>query len=163
MAVQVACGGYHTCAVLDTGEIVCWGLGDNGQLGYGNTDIVGITNVPADVGPVDVGASATQISAGERFTCAILEGGDVKCWGAIAYGLGFVVGDDEAPASVGPVDVGGAVSHVDCGAYHVCALMETGSIRCWGIGDDGELGYGPDVTYVGDDETPAEAGDVPLL
>jgi alpha-tubulin suppressor-like RCC1 family protein len=162
-AVQVACGDYHTCALLDTGDVVCWGDGQYGALGYGNTVTIGDDELPADVGPVNVGAAVKQISAGGSFTCAVLESGLVKCWGAIAYGLGYVVGDDETPASVGPVDVGGPVSRIDGGAYHVCALMETGAARCWGNGDSGELGYGPGVTYVGDDESPASMGDVPLL
>jgi len=162
-AVQVACGYYHTCALLDTGEVVCWGLGDNGQLGYGNTDSVGVTNVPADVGPVDVGAVATQISAGERFTCAILSDGSLKCWGAVADGLGQHIGDDETPAEALPVPVGGTVIRVDGGQAHVCVLLETGAVRCWGDNGWGQLGYGSNIDYVGDDETPAEAGDVPLM
>jgi hypothetical protein len=35
-------------------------------------------------------------------------------------------------------------------------------VCCWGHGTYGRLGYGNDDD-IGDDETPAEAGDVPLF
>ncbi len=166
-AVQVACGYYHTCALLDTGDVLCWGDGQYGQLGYGNTDSVGITNVPADFGPIDVGAKVTQIAAGGHHTCALLESGDVKCWGQganghLGYGNTDDVGATNVPADVGFVDVGGLVTLIDAGMEHTCALLSTGAIRCWGNGSYGRLGYGNE-DIVGDDETPAEAGDVPLL
>ena len=42
------------------------------------------------------------------------------------------------------------------------ALLDSGQVRCWGNGGEGRLGYGNLVT-VGDDETPAMVGDVPLF
>ena len=35
-ATQVSVGGEHTCAVLTTGGVQCWGKNDKGQLGDGN-------------------------------------------------------------------------------------------------------------------------------
>ena len=38
-AVEAACGYSHTCAVLDTGAVMCWGKNERQQLGDGtNTD-----------------------------------------------------------------------------------------------------------------------------
>ncbi len=36
-ALAVVCGYGHTCAWLDNGSTVCWGLNWSGQLGYGRT------------------------------------------------------------------------------------------------------------------------------
>jgi hypothetical protein len=65
------------------------------------------------VGPVDVGVgrTATQITAGTFHTCALLDDATVRCWGSggsgrLGYGNPNTIGDDEAPGSVGPVDVG---------------------------------------------------------
>ena len=165
-AVQVSCGDYHTCALLETGDVVCWGLGDYGMLGYGNTDSIGMTNVPANVGPVDVGGKVVQVAAGTRFTCALLKTGDVKCWGigspALGYGNLENIGDDEVPADVAPVDVGGVVKQITTGMGHTCALLVSGKIVCWGDASNGRLGYGSSGD-IGDDETPASVGPVQLF
>ncbi|HET7540189.1 MAG TPA: hypothetical protein VFK05_09965 [Polyangiaceae bacterium] len=51
---QIAAGGFHTCALLDTGKLRCWGDGSRGQLGYGNIQRVGFSETPADIGDVPV-------------------------------------------------------------------------------------------------------------
>jgi hypothetical protein len=63
---------------------------------------------------------------------------------------------------VGAVDVGGAVAELAIGAFHVCVALDTGAVRCWGEGAEGALGYGNTQT-IGDDETPASAGDVAVF
>ena len=73
----------HTCAILPGGSVRCWGYGGDGELGYGNPGSGGATQAPASVGPVDLGPglTATAISAGDYYTCAILNDGSVRCWG----------------------------------------------------------------------------------
>ena len=173
LAVQVSCGGMHTCAVLDNGRVRCWGANASGQLGYGHTENIGDDETPASAGFVDVGGNVTAIAAGGWHTCALLDTGSVRCWGAGTFGqLGYgnteTIGDDETPASAGDVDVGGTVVDIAAGARHTCALLDTGSVRCWGGGDTadynfGQLGYGiGNTSAIGDNETPASAGDVPV-
>jgi alpha-tubulin suppressor-like RCC1 family protein len=90
----------------------------------------------------------------------------VRCWGHGEFGqLGYAntsyIGDDETPASAGDVDVGpGQARQLALGDYYSCALFEGGALRCWGSSYEGRLGYGND-RRIGDDETPAAAGDVP--
>ena len=80
-------GSEHTCVVLDNGNVRCWGLNSAGQLGYGNTGVVGKTRIgddetPKTEGPVDFGGpDAVEVATGSFHSCAILEGGDVRCWG----------------------------------------------------------------------------------
>jgi hypothetical protein len=52
--VQLAAGHLHTCALLSSGAVRCWGDPNNGALGYGNGDIIGDDESPADVGDVPV-------------------------------------------------------------------------------------------------------------
>lgn len=164
LVTQVVAGGSHTCALLNNGKVRCWGDGTYGQLGYGNTNSIGDDEVPASAGDVTVGGTVVSLSAGGAHTCALLDNGKVRCWGdgssgQLGYGKTDSIGDDEPPASAGDVDVGGTVVSLSAGAAHTCALLDTGSVRCWGSGLYGRLGYG-DTKSIGDDEAPASAGDV---
>jgi cysteine-rich repeat protein len=162
--VQLAAGGFHTCALLETGAVRCWGYDAQGQLGYGHTNHIGDDEAPASAGDVNVGGSVVQLVAGTLHTCALLETGAVRCWGSglagqLGYGNTNFIGDDEAPATAGDVNVGGSAVQLAAGGEHTCALLETGAVRCWGYGDFGQLGYG-NTNRIGDNETPASAGDV---
>jgi alpha-tubulin suppressor-like RCC1 family protein len=164
--LQVSAGYVHTCAVTDSNGVRCWGKSIGGSLGYGNLEIIGDDESPADAGDVNVGGKVVQLAAGMLHTCALLDTGNVRCWGAahearLGYGNYEDIGDDEAPADAGDVNIGGKVMQIAAGAYATCALLASGGVRCWGSGQNGELGYG-NTEDIGDDETPADAGDVPL-
>ena len=163
---QLALGGYHTCALLDAGAVRCWGSGSYGELGYGNTQRVGDDETPASVGDVPVGGTAVQITAGTYSTCALLDTGNVRCWGShgsgrLGYGISTNgnVGDGEPAGAFGDVPVGGAVVKITSGDRHTCALLDTGAVRCWGYNGYGQLGYGH-KQHIGDNETPASQGDI---
>ncbi len=165
-ATQLTVGLFHICGLLNTGSLRCWGEGSLGQLGYGNTEFIGDDESPASVGDVPVGGSAMKVAAGGGHTCALLDTGAVRCWGWDEYGqLGYGntenIGDDETPASIGDVPLGGTAVQIALGRAHTCALLDTGAVRCWGWGEYGQLGYG-NTENIGDDETPASAGDVPI-
>ena len=164
VVVQLAAGNNHTCALLDTGRVRCWGRGVEGKLGYGSMQTIGDDETPASAGDVDVGGNVVQIVAGWLHTCALLETGAVRCWGAgsdgkLGYGNTVSIGDNETPASAGNVDVGGPVIRLAAGDFTTCAVLVGGAVRCWGSGERGGLGYGT-TENIGDDETPASAGDV---
>jgi cysteine-rich repeat protein len=166
-AVQLTAGWFHTCAVLDGGTLRCWGRGTDGRLGYGNVAWVGALNTPQSVGDVSVGGTVVSVAAGVGHTCALLDDATVVCWGFGLHGqLGYAatasVGDDELPSTAGPVAVGAPVVQLAADGHHTCAITDSGAVRCWGHAGDGRLGYG-NVNFVGDDETPATVGDVPLL
>ncbi len=163
-AIQVVNGGYHTCALLDSGFVRCWGRNTHGQLGYGNTNNIGDNEAVWTAGDVSVGGLVKDIAAGGYHTCALLTTGKVRCWGYnghgnLGYGNTTWIGDNEAPSSVGEVNVGGLVKQLSAGHFHTCALLETGNARCWGLNSIGQLGYGH-TSQIGDNETPAAAGDV---
>ncbi len=169
-ATAVTAGGAHTCALLDDGTVRCWGLGANGQLGYGSTASVGDDETPDTAGPVRLGAgrTAVAITAGAFHTCALLDNGAVRCWGFGGEGrLGYAntdsIGDDETADAPGTVDlgVGRTAVAISAGDDHTCAVLDDGTVRCWGFGGGGRLGYGNNDA-VGDDETPGSAGPVDL-
>lgn len=105
-ATQVSTRGDHTCVLLSTGGVRCFGRNDTGQLGYGNTINVGDGIGPEVVDQADVSfgldVRATQIALGGTHSCAILSTGDLRCWGSDEFGqLGYAVlgaiGDGTGP------------------------------------------------------------------
>ena len=165
----VAAGAFHACALLDDGTVRCWGFGSDGRLGYGNTRSVGDDESPESAGPVDLGRgrTATAISAGGAHTCALLDDGGVRCWGfgddgRLGLGNRDSVGDDEAPGSVAPVSLGQKATAISTGANDSCAILQDGSVRCWGLGSNGQLGYGNSTTIGQSATAPADAGPVSL-
>lgn len=132
--MQLSAGSVN-CALLESGNVRCWGFGLFGALGYGNTNNVGDDETPASVGNVNVGSPAAQIATGGN-TCARLTNGNVRCWGRADWGLGYMnqetIGDNETPASVGDVNIGETVAQIAVGGNHACALLTSGALRCWG-------------------------------
>ncbi|MEJ7894452.1 MAG: hypothetical protein WKF94_17615 [Solirubrobacteraceae bacterium] len=175
-AKAISAGGSHSCALLDDGNVRCWGANRAGQLGYGNTERIGDDESPGSVGPVaiDAGRMVTAISAGDMHTCALLDDGSARCWGAASVGrLGYPtangfgqqenLGDDETPAAAGPVDLGSGrtATAISAGRNHTCVRLDDAGVRCWGRGTFGRLGYCNEAN-VGDDEPPGAAGPVDL-
>lgn len=161
--VKVALGRHHTCALLESGAIRCWGDGNFGVLGYGDTRDVGDDEAPESAGDVPLGARALDVVAGAHHTCALLEGGRVKCWGTarvLGHPSRSAVGDDEVPASSPDVMLGGSATALAPGdGEHACALLDDGAVRCWGEGRYGRLGYASDEAV----DAPALAGDVKIF
>ena len=138
-AVSVSAGGSHSCAVLSGGSVKCWGLNSSRQLGDGTNTA---RTVPVLVSGV---SNAVSVSAGGSHSCAVLSDGSVKCWGSNVSGL---LGDGTNTARTVPVLVSGvsnAVS-ISAGTYHTCALLSGKSLKCWGSNDQGQLGDGTVTT-----------------
>jgi alpha-tubulin suppressor-like RCC1 family protein len=169
--VKVEAGYSHTCALLADGNITCWGTNDNGELGYGNTDMIGDNETPAtnvvNGGLVALpgGRKAVDIAAGESMTCALLDNGTATCWGAGSFGrLGYGntndIGDNETPAAnpvnggIVPMPAGRTVRRLAAGSTNACAVLDNLTLTCWGYGAQGVLGYG-NTNTIGDNETPA--------
>jgi alpha-tubulin suppressor-like RCC1 family protein len=142
-ATQVSMGNGHTCAVLEDGEAKCWGSNYFGMLGDGKPEYQqGATYEPVGVaGLTDV----RGIAAGGAVTCALLTNGHVDCWGADYNGQ---LGDgalSEHGEQDTPIAVSGITDAVAISAgkdEHVCALLGTGHIDCWGPDSWGQLGNG---------------------
>lgn len=131
--VQISSGSVNTCAVLDSGRVVCWGLGTSGRLGNGGTASV---NTPVFVTGI---TNAVQVSTGQAHACCLLRTGYVMCWGNGANGR---LGNNNTANQNTPVNVLGISNavQISSGSEHSCAVLSTGSVVCWGRGDSGQLG-----------------------
>jgi cysteine-rich repeat protein len=160
-ATMLVAGSFHTCALLDSGQIKCWGQNNEGQLGIGDMGMRG--DEPGEMGDrlpaVQLGAVGRVVSIASKgsFTCTLLEGGTVKCWGRNYEGqLGL---GDYADRGLSSHELGENLPFVDLGSnrtasaictgwVHACALLDNGKVKCWGGSGEGELGLGD--TGIGD-------------
>jgi alpha-tubulin suppressor-like RCC1 family protein len=137
-ARQIELGDWHACAIDLEGKVVCWGYNEQGQLGNGSK---ANSSRPRAVEIENV----LQIAAGYSHTCALIEGGTVKCWGSNLFGELGNAGDttelfDEPQDVLGLDDA--KVVQIDAGYGFTCALLDTGTVRCWGSNGNGQLGNG---------------------
>ena len=142
--IAITAGGSHSCALLDTGAVKCWGSDYYGQLGDSgyNTD----STTPVDV--VGLSGTVTAITAGFVHTCALLDTGAMKCWGGNDYGQlgnGEVLLEETSPVNVAGIASG--VTAIAAGEHHSCALFNTGAMKCWGNDNYGQLGDNPCRDY----------------
>lgn len=154
-ARAIAAGSNHTCALLDNASVVCWGRGNSGQLGQGAITNIGHSSsaTVAATSAIDLGTGriALAISAGDAHTCAILDNAAIKCWGfgsngRLGSGATNNLGDgaNEMGNSLAVIDVGSGrtARAISAGFAHTCAVLDNATVKCWGDGTNGRLGYG---------------------
>ena len=169
---QVASGRHHVCAILNDDSVKCWGRNDLGQLGNGVVDLgtgkkakqisasgggdhtCAILNDDTvkcwgrnSYGQVNTGnlGTAKRISAGVDHTCAILDDDTVKCWGYGGDGrLGYENSDNlnGPPSSTVDLGTGKKAKEIFAANTHTCAILNDDTVKCWGDGNLGKLGYG---------------------
>jgi alpha-tubulin suppressor-like RCC1 family protein len=147
-ATQISAGSNYTCVRLNTGQARCWGNNTAGQLGRGNNDS---RNRPVVVkngtgtGPL---TGVTQLSTGSATTCARMSDNTARCWGGDVDGILGNAGAENAsvlPVRVRAVSGAGfltGVKNISVGSFHACATVTGNQLRCWGDGNDSQLGTG---------------------
>jgi alpha-tubulin suppressor-like RCC1 family protein len=139
-STAVAAGDGYSCARTSTGGVSCWGANRLGEVGNGTT-----TDSPLPVGVTGLADGVASLAKlGGAQTCVVLDGRGVKCWGDNSNGqLG---NDSSAILSPVPVDVVGLAAGVEAVAVGqqqtVCALLQSGAVKCWGDNGYGQLGDG---------------------
>ena len=151
-AVQVATGDYFTCVMLDNDDVKCWGRNIKGQLGDGTT--TDKDSPPSSAITFPTGLTPVALVAGDQLACAIMDDESLMCWGANWSGeLGDGTTTDRTSPTAVSLNAGENVIDVGSGDSHTCALLDDGSIKCWGNNYYGQLGDGtttnrntPDLT-----------------
>ena len=106
---QLSGGAARTCAVLDTGEVMCWGIYEL-QSRY---------DLPHRV---SLSSKASAVSSGAE-TCAVENKGEVACWGG-----SFLVKFDPRQRSIDGLP---GVRQISEGRSSACAATEEGRVFCW--------------------------------
>jgi hypothetical protein len=136
-ATALTAGWSHTCAVVGGGQVKCWGWNVYGQLGDGTTTD---RSAPVTVSGIN-GATAITAGGGMGHTCAVVAGGQVKCWGD---NRASQLGDGTTTNRSTPVTVSGinGATALASGVYHTCAVVAGGQAKCWGGNWAGQVGDG---------------------
>lgn len=180
---QIQSGGGFTCALLDDGAVKCWGRNEDGILGAnycqdmaGNVGLCsdanyalalpGYGNSQGQMGDalrkINLGQDrkAVALASADSSSCALLDDGSLKCWGANDFGqLGTGSNAPQTGDAIAAVNLGTGLSALSfsVGNFHGCALVSATSLKCWGDNHFGELGIG-DTSNRGDSAN--EMGDV---
>lgn len=136
----------HVCAAMSDGTVRCWGLNDYGQVGAapsgGGRCTVRGDSIPCESRPHTVAglSDVRQVATGNGSTCALRGDGSVWCWG---LNDGGQLGNGSSAVAPSPtparVDLP-AARQVAMGAFHACALLTDGTVRCWGLNRFGQVG-----------------------
>jgi hypothetical protein len=131
--VDLVSGQSHSCAIKHNDLLYCWGDNSQKQLGTSATN----TTRPVAVGS----ASWKAVSAGKAHSCGIQTNGSLWCWGENQWGT---IGDGTAIDRAEPTRVGEDNDWRMIGrgplAEHQCAIKTNGSLWCWGLYLQGQLG-----------------------
>lgn len=140
----IATGDDHACAITELGAVQCWGDNTFGQIGDGTTidrqsptQVIGLTQ------------GVTSLAAGTQHNCAALSTGRVMCWG---INQGRQLGDGSTNSRSLPVEVAGlsgAIRTLVAGGDFSCAALQSGTVKCWGSNESGQLGNGTTIAATG--------------
>jgi hypothetical protein len=143
VASSISVGGTHTCAVgsVNTSSgVYCWGDRSSGQLGDGATaPNLSVPTLASRLAPA--AGAADRLLTGRAHTCdARAADGAAICAGA---NLSLQVG--KSPPSSGelqgPTLSLGPIEALAGAGDRSCAVV-TGTLRCWGANEHGQLGDG---------------------
>ncbi|HEX2735441.1 MAG TPA: hypothetical protein VHM70_27760 [Polyangiaceae bacterium] len=164
---SVDVGGQKSCAVLNDGNVWCWGfvpglpmpspiavpvsgfssvssisLGLFGTYAVLSNGTVSCQDNTGSIAPTGV-TGATSVAVGDSFACALVSGGAVRCWGTDNAGQ---LGDGVSGSSVAApgVLVPGVTNAVSITATlsFACAVLSSGQVKCWGSNSSGQIGVG---------------------
>lgn len=130
---QVACGGMHSLALTEDGQVWVWGepWGDFSMvLERAPRPVVGVVGV-------------ASISCGAFHNMALTWSGEVLTWGTNDHGQ---LGNGTTMYCMVPQKVqmeeGVKVSDITAGGWHSVVLTTEGEVYVWGRGEYGRLGIG---------------------
>lgn len=136
-AIDVSAAYDHTCAVVHSGVIYCWGYNEDGRAGPTPDRIVEVPTA------VEVpGVRFTAVRASSKHTCGLSIDGTVYCWGNTVDGQCGIDGEAEGKTQTGPNRIPGVqgssrfldkVRSLETVMNHTCAIRTASpTLVCWG-------------------------------
>lgn len=147
----------QSCVVYDE-RLYCWGDNNTGELGLGDMDAHDSGPQRVEV-PAEPDAKWKTVCGGQEHTCASTTDGRVACWGRNNLGqLGFAPSAAQlTPRFIDNPLIAG-VQEVSCQGYFTCALLDSGTLYCWGDNEEGSLGMGSTTPTYTEEPQPVDPG-----
>jgi len=145
---DLSCGFKHCCGLLADSTVRCWGSDSHDQ----------ISTTPVE--------KFVAISAGAYHTCGIMDSGKAACWGGASFGATSPPAGNFSSVTSGfyfscatdvhtqevscwgrlmvPSLLAGPFAALSAGYTHLCGLLSSGDVKCWGTDGDGVMEV-PDV------------------
>ena len=133
-ASTVSVGDDHACSVMEDGTLYCWGGSWSWGDEYGST--------PEQI-TLPSGKSASKVVASKEYSCAIMDDGSLYCWGDNSVGqLGDGTWSDSS--SLVQTDIPSGRTAIDVSGTYMttCAVLDDGSVYCWGENGFSQIGDG---------------------
>ncbi len=149
-------GAFTTCAQYSDNTIKCFGRNSAGQLSLGNI-VSPADNIGDNVGEVAaspnlVSSTVKKVVGGSKYHCWLFYDNNWSCSGDNTYGT-LAYGDINTRGSIAtntpsPIHTS---TIIDIEAYtdYVCTLSNAGSMACYGLNSNGQLGINSTTNYGG--------------
>ncbi|CAK4083269.1 unnamed protein product [Aphanomyces euteiches] len=149
---SVACGGYHTAAISNGGDLYTWGRNFEGQLGhssqaaqFGECEVQnGVFHHPKHVSAF-LNTKCHQVACGEHFTAVLSRQGDIYAFGegqSGQLGIGRCTKSFIPRKTLPSIDATDPFVEIACGWAHALAVSKSGRLFAWGFNQYGQLGLG---------------------
>lgn len=154
-ASSIRAHGESTCVGFADGSMQCWGANLHGGLGSASPagdqacQAQNIEQGPCTPSPqpCQQGSTFSAFDVGYLHSCAIgADGGPLQCWGDDEVGeLGVNL---DGGSTLSPVEppLPKAPALLATGISHTCSVVADGTLYCWGVGAEGQLGAGNDTS-----------------
>lgn len=138
---SLSLGVSHTCALLTTGKLKCWGDNQFGQLGLGDTanrgdGLIDNPNYNKDATLAD----DPKDSKGKTLECQVVS---KRLYPLTCEGKTTEMGEQLTPVDLSIDST--PIKQLVTGAYHNCVLFSSGAVACWGQNQYGQLGIGDNL------------------
>jgi alpha-tubulin suppressor-like RCC1 family protein len=145
--VSVSAGGSHTCVLVASGGVGCWGSNAFGQLGNPSGLLNETPTASRPYAQIVNGITASAISAGESHTCALLIDTTVSCWGLNSSGQLGIGSNVSSNTPVLVPDLQNVIA-ISAGFDQSCALLSDRSVKCWGENWANQIGVASSMSPV---------------
>ena len=139
---HIAVGADQVCGLTADGSAWCWGNGQFGALGTGDTLLHQSPTL------VVGGHTFLSIAAASNTTCAVAVDSTGYCWGLGWFGE--ATWDGATRRSVAPFPIPGNMHfrQISVGESEDCGVLGDGRAYCWGANQSGGVGDGTELQRV---------------